>query len=335
MKNDHSTAKISPVSGFRLSRFFAIILCAVTVFAASFALLPSVVYADTGPKPSVHVKFKGLGDGLCYATLLSRNKSTGPSSAWNGNEESARHNENERYPYELLGYDDWKAFVEYKDPDGFYFLQEAWQVNDSRELAWTYYPPDEFKVLIYFPESGKFAVSEICERYAFDSYFTVSMENVDIGSIEYDEILSSDARLKAYRSYNYGMEIFSLFVRILITIIIEMAIALLFRYTAKKQLILLAAVNLVTQVILNVLLNLINYNSGQTMFVVFYILLELIVFAIEAVVYYHYLNYFASDYDYKADNRRVNRRAVLYAFVANAASFIIGLLIANLIPGIF
>lgn len=33
---------------------------------------------------------------LCYATLLSSKESTGPSSAWNGREEDARHNENPR-----------------------------------------------------------------------------------------------------------------------------------------------------------------------------------------------------------------------------------------------
>ena len=53
----------------------------------------------------------------------------------------------------------------------------------------------------------------------------------------------------------------------------------------KKQLLILAVVNIITQIILNVLLNVINYNSGPLAFTFFYVLFELIVFALEAVLY--------------------------------------------------
>lgn len=308
----------------KLKRFFAMLFC----FLLVFTVFPVFAYADTGPKPSVHVMFEGLGDELCYATLLSRYDSTGPSSAWDGNEETARHNENEYYSYEVLGYDDWRAFVEYEDTDGFYFLQEAWQVNETKELAWTYYPPDEFKVLLYFPESGTFAVSDICKRYAFDSYFTVDMRNSDVGSIDYNEELSSNKRLDAYRSYNFRRELVSLFARIIITVIIELAVALLFGYTKRKQLLLLAGVNFATQIILNVLLNIINYNSGQTAYVIFYILFEFIVFVIEAWVYHRYLDRFGT-------GKRSGKRAIFYALTANALSFAAGMYISVLIPEIF
>ena len=48
---------------------------------------------------------------------------------------------------------------------------------------------------------------------------------------------------------------------------------------------LLIVVNLSTQVVLNVLLNVINYNSGQFAFVGYYILLEVTVVVLEAVLY--------------------------------------------------
>lgn len=56
------------------------------------------------------------------AHFLPQNDSTGPSSAWDGTEESAQHNENEAYSYANLDYETWKAFVEYEDADGYYFL---------------------------------------------------------------------------------------------------------------------------------------------------------------------------------------------------------------------
>ncbi|MGN1111404.1 MAG: hypothetical protein ACI4QY_07095 [Oscillospiraceae bacterium] len=305
----------------RFTRIFAVLMCLITT-----VLLSVTASADMGPKPSVNVNFENLGDELCYATLLSRT-STGPASAWNGNESDARHNGNEYYSYVPYGYDVWKAFVDYEDSDGFYFLQEAWQINETKKLAWTYYPPNEFKILLYFPETNTFASSGIYERYAFDTYFTVNMEGVDL-SVDYNEQLSTNERLEAYKSYNYRVEIMSLAARIVITILIEMALALIFGYREKKQLLLLAGVNSATQIILNVLLNIINYNSGELAFVVFYVLFELIVFAVEAVVYYILLNKLSV-------KQKPKWLAVIYALVANAASFVGGMVIAQWLPGIF
>ena len=116
--------------------------------------------------------------------------------------------------------------------------------------------------------------------------------------------------------------------RILITIVIEMGVAFLFGFFGKKAVFLLLVVNTVTQIALNVLLNVINYHSGQVAFVVWYILMELLIFAAEAVVYAIWLRKFDSE-------PRKRRFYVLYALVANAASFATGLLISHLLPGIF
>lgn len=304
---------------------FTMLLSAIMVIM----IFPITANADTGPKPSVRITFENLGDDECWGTLLSSKESTGPSSAWDGNEEDARHNENPngQYDWQSFGYDVWKAFVDYAENDNFYFLQEAWQINKTKELAWTYYPPNEFKILLYFPETGEYAISGVYERYAFDSYFTVNMEGVKL-SVDYNEELSSDDRLNAYKSYNYGVEIGSLVARILITIIVEMVIALLFGYREKKQLLLLVGVNSGTQIILNVLLNIINYNSGEMAFVVFYVLFELVVFAVEAILFYHLLNKISI-------KQKPKWLAIIYALVANAVSFGAGMLIAEWLPGIF
>lgn len=307
------------------SKVFSMILCIVTVIM----IFSITANADMGPKPSVRIKFENLGDELCYGTLLSSKESTGPSSAWNGNEADAQHNENPNgyYSYQNFGYDVWKAFVDYSENDDFYFLQEAWQINETKELAWTYYPPNEFKILLYFPETGEFSISGVYERYAFDSYFTVNMEGVKL-SVDYNEELSTDERLNAYKSYNYAVEIGSLAARIVITILIEMAIALLFGFRKKNQLLLLIVVNTATQIILNVLLNIINYNSGEMAFVFFYVLFEIAVFAIEAILYCKMLKK-------KSEKQKENWFYVLYALVANAVSFGAGLLVAQIVPGIF
>ncbi len=308
-----------------VSKVFAIILCLVAVIM----IFPLSASADMGPKPSVRITFENLGDELCYGTLLSSKESTGPSSAWNGKDEDAQHNENPNgyYSYLTFGYDIWKDFVDYEDKDGFYFLQEEWQINETKELAWTYYPPDEFKILLFFPETGKFSVSGVYKRYAFDSYFTVNMDSMGL-TVDYDEEQSTDERIEVYRSYNYRIEIFSLIARILITIAIETAIALLFGFRKKEQLLLLIIANTVTQIILNVFLNIINYNLGELAFIIFYVLLEIAVFIIEAILYCKVMKKYS-------EKQKTNLFYVLYALVANAVSFGAGLITAQIIPDIF
>ena len=69
--------------------------------------LPITAKADIGPKPSVRIQFKNMGDDLCYGTLLSREKHAGPARVWDG---TAR---NEQL-YDL-DRNIWKAFVDYKE----------------------------------------------------------------------------------------------------------------------------------------------------------------------------------------------------------------------------
>ena len=296
--------------GFFMLLFYLIF--AVTAF-------PITAKADMGPKPSVRIQFKNMGDDLCYGTLLSKEKCTGPARVWDG---TAR---NEQL-YDL-DRSIWKAFVDYKDPDGYYFLQRGWAVSETGEIAWTYYPPEDFKILLYYPETETFVSSGSYERYAFDTYYTVDMEGVRIGSVEYNENLSTNERINAYRSYNYRMELLSLTIRIFLTIAIEMAVALLFGFRRKKQLQILALVNITTQLLLNLLLNIIHYNSGPLAFVISYVFFEVIVFALEAGLYCRLLK--------KVSEKKENRYYVLYSFVANSASFWVGYYLAAALPGIF
>lgn len=299
----------------RIVRRLSVLLC--LLFMVS--VFPMAVSADTGPKPSVHISFAHMGDELCYGTLLSKNSSTGPSSAWDGKEEHAEYDED--FSGTAFNYEIWKAFVEYKDSDGYYFLQKGWVVSETKEIAWTYYPPSSFKILLYFPATETFVVSGIYEAYAFDTYYTVDMDGIS------DDAGSADGIL-AYRSYRYGVEIGSLAARILLTIIIEMAVALLFGFRKKKQLLLLIFANTATQILLNVLLNIINYHSGQFAFLFYYFLFEWIVIVLEAVVYCVWMRKLS-------ENPKPLWFYVLYAILANAVSFGAGVLLARWLPGIF
>lgn len=286
-----------------MKRIFALIVCIILCLTLSVS-----VYADMGPKASVRITFTGASGETYYGTLLSKHDSTGPASAWDGGviRESATHGEE--------GYPVWQKFVDYEDIDGFYFLQEWWDCTDSDQLNWTYYPPSPFKILLYFPESDTFLVSPIYERYAFDSYFTVD--------------LSDGTVLTAVRNYDCTWELLSLAARIVLTLLIEFAVALLFGYRQKKLLSALMIVNIVTQIALNVSLNVINYQSGSLAFTFYYILLEIAVFVVEAFLYCALLRRYG-------ETGESGGKVVGYAFCANLLSFLSGLILAHVIPGIF
>ncbi len=67
------------------------------------------------------------------------------------------------------------------------FLQRSWKVSESQELAMDYYPPDDFQNSSVLSETETFVSSGIYARYAFDTYYTVDMDGVDIGSVEYND----------------------------------------------------------------------------------------------------------------------------------------------------
>ena len=90
----------------------------------------------------------------------------------------------------------------------------------------------------------------------------------------------------------------------------------------------IAAVNVITQTLLNVLLNVINYYQGWVMFVFNYIWLELLVVALEAAAYLLWMRKFS-------DQAVRSGKIIGYALGANALSFAVGMLLARIIPGIF
>lgn len=264
--------------------------------------------ADCGPKPRVEISFSGLGETECYATLLSEYRSTGPQMAWDGTEENAYYKE--AGFDNALEYSIWRAFVDYEDADGYYFLQIGWKVSNNRYLNWSYYPPQKFKILLYFPETQDFIASGIYERYAFESYF-----KVDVFGMDTEE--SAVGRIEVEKSYDYTWEAISLVARIIFTILVELGIALIFRYRAPKQIKFIIWVNVATQVILNVLLNIIDYFQGFLVFMIFYVLLEFLIFIAEAVLY----TIFLPKYDERNRERFI---AFIYSFVANLCSFLLG-----------
>lgn len=309
--------------------------------------------ADTGPKPSVHVTFENMGDELCYGTLLSKTPSTGPARAWDGTEDGKF--------YEGADEAVWRAFTEFKDEDGFYFLQWFWRTDENKALNWTYYPPQTFKILLYYPDratksgaadnsaggatrdsettaaSGAFCVSDVLKRYAFHSYYFVNMAEIA------DNTGGAAIPLPVTQGYDYSAEIRGFFVRFIITLGVETLLALAFGLRTKRAFLTVLAANGVTQIALNLLLNVRLHFNNLYGVIPLYFFAELFIFAAEAALYCFILgkrknggeNGSADENGGKAAIVYSKKRLILYAFTANLVSFCIGLPLAILLPAVF
>ena len=310
----------------------SILLFLVTLFACLCGMYTSrPAHADMGPKPSVTVTVENLDGRACYGTLLSNSKYSGPHHAYMSKTEQLDTDEDSI----------WKAFVEYSDPDGYYYLQEHWNFSLTGEISWRYYPPSKFKILLYFPDTKTFVSSGIYESYAFHSYFKATLTDSSVS-------VSQSEALEISKNYDYTWEIVSLFVRIIATVLIELGIALLFRLRTKKQLVSITVVNVITQTLLNLALNIYAYFRGVGYFDIMLLFapLELAVFVIEAVIYAIVLRrgepktvlaYGAYGMPYSEKNPKYASigKCILYSLAANVVSFIAGLALARIIPGIF
>ena len=274
--------------------------------------LPASAKADIGPKPSVDIEFKGFEGEVYYTTILAQERSTGPTSAYEEGDEVPAG----------LSRDAFLKMAEYEDPDGFYFHGVLSESTESHSFRWGYYPPETFKILAYFPEADRFVSSEIMERYAFDSYYRFDGSAVDLSAPQ------SRTEGQVMRSYAYSREILTLAIRIVLTIALELLIALLFRFKGRRVWSFIIAVNIITQIALNLGLNFIQFQSGMWAFVFFYVVLEILVFIIEAVLY-------AWQLPKRSPVPLSRKRAVIYALAANIVSLAAGLALSSFLPRIF
>ena len=267
--------------------------------------------ADVGPKPKLKLEFENFPSSqsqTCYITLLSKYNSTGPHTAYNGT--------NARYEEETQMI--WEKFLEYKDSDGFYFLQYYEWLEDNW-YQWSYHPPKTFKVLLYFPESDVFVVSDIYERYAFDTYYKVVVTEGENPSAMH---------IRLEKNYQYKNEFVFFAIRVVLTCLIELAIARMFGFTDKKAMRFIILLNFITQIGLNVLANFAYLYCSGDVFMAMYMMLELAVMMVEMVFYTIRL----PKYDARAKS---TVRIIAYTLCANVVSFMLGLFLSFSLPQIF
>ena len=268
------------------------------------------VHADTGPKPSLTIRCGGFGDNA-YITVLSTVKEYGPHQALDAVDFQIR--EKEWYDYAPVEKEIYIAFANETQR-----LNEAgeklyfWGVVSScdTEYLFGYWPPEEFRILIWLQDTDEFILSE--ETYTRQAFRTVLKCDYTDGRIKVKDISSADITGKGF-----------LF-RILLTIAVEYAVGLLFmKYTSRSRLT-VAAVNVLTQVILNVCLSLaaLRLGTGMPAYVAVLVFLELLIILAESAIYRKVIGEELS-------------KPLMYSLMANALSFAAGYIMSAMLPSLF
>lgn len=289
------------------------ILRRISMVLILMAALGIYAFADFGPKPSVVVEFENAGDQEYYVTLVAKEDKLGS-------------------PYSRVTAEDqpetddiaiWNRLVAYEDPDGMVFAGNVQKLTGDGAYVWGYYPPLEFRVLIYFPDTDSFVESsEILEQYAFDSYY--QMDFNDLPENRNDAV----AAIPVTRKYNLLFQITAFLLRLAVTVAVECLLAVLFGFKGKRQMLLVLAVNCATQLAMNLLI--LDESVGLFVFYVLqYALIEVGVILAEGLVYCLALPKLATP----EQNRNIH--PIAFAFFGNVASFSLGFLLSNWFPMLF
>ena len=289
------------------------ILRRISMVLILMAALGIYAFADFGPKPSVVVEFENAGDQEYYVTLVAKEDKLGS-------------------PYSRVTAEDqpetddiaiWNRLVAYEDPDGMVFAGNVQKLTGDGAYVWGYYPPSEFRVLIYFSDTDSFVESsEILEQYAFDSYY--QMDFNDLPENWNDAV----AAIPVTRKYNLLWQITAFLLRLAVTVAVECLLAVLFGFKGKRQMLLVLAVNCATQLAMNLLI--LDESVGLFVFYVLkYTLIEVGVILAEGLVYCLALPKLATP----EQNRNIH--PIAFAFFGNVASFSLGFLLSNWFPMLF
>ena len=223
------------------------------LFLLLILLLPISASADTGPKPSITIKLKNMNTTNYKIDLLSD------------------FSDKKEYIDDIVDhYSEYKNEPIYKFHEGNmyattlrnFLLHGSIEGNKNKSHTFTYFGvPNEFKVIIQMPD-GTIKVSELLKKKAFDYNVTLDVNDMKLVS------------------ENKDINIFNYFKLLLITVIIELLIALLFK--TKKYYVII-----VTNIITNTLLQFAMFKNSS---ILLFIMFEIIIFISEYFIYLRYID---------------------------------------------
>ena len=257
------------------------------------ALLATIPGIWNGYYQTTEVVFEGIRE-TCYGTLLSKKSESG---TWSYQMELDLN-----APEEVRNF-----FKEYQDTDHFFYLNYFQDVTDGL-LYWPYYPPEEFKILLYFPDTGTVIVSDPLDRYSLSSPFKAVIDH---------------GRMSVERNYDYLKMIRITLCRAVILTIFAVVTAILYAQPYNNEIRYMILGNFLYQALINTLIALYSYRNGFSY--VEYILL----------MWLPYLLWFLLQGFLLSKRARGVSMPYLCSFFSNAVAYFAGLLLVYVLPFLY
>ena len=246
---------------------------------------------DFGPKPASHITITGIEGEYVVAFAA---KSTPPNS---DDYDSLLKDEDYLIKYNPI--------CSYSDEEGYYWISHYIVATGETKISIGYYCPNEFKIIVY-KNDELYAATNVLERYAYTAYYELDYSNYERGNPN---------TIKVIKNYDYLGEFGGFLLRVVATLLIELALFFVFKLYTKRNLIAVGTTNIVTQIGLNIAVNVVEYQSGRLNALLLLFTLEAIILIVELIAYQILLK----------DKKRWI--VLIYSILANALSFGLGLLI--------
>lgn len=275
-----------------------------------FILCYGTVNADTGPKPTLEITVINPEDSSYYLDLLGKEGEYGYFEATNGNEEYDNMHDQPIYKYNKDG---WKAIhMRTWLLNGKLTGDPAEKDKNGKVLTMKHSfgyvgVPQKFKIIIQ-KSDGTIQVSDIIRNGYFNARVKYDMKTNQVLSVR-GNILKNGAKLDKEFLKDY-------LVRLLLTLIIEVFLAIPFFYSKPKRLLLIAVVNIITQTFLTIAM-LFNYPFMSNMpfntgYLAVLAIGEVLVFLAEYLIYV------------KLFGKEEKTQIAAYTLIANAVSIAAG-----------
>lgn len=260
-------------------------------------LIPSIVLADAGPKPSITIKAVNMPDKICYMDLLVEVDKPGETDP-----DFLTDDFNQDMIAILSSYTegDWGSCVVNRERITFDGVK-CKIVDGECTKSFGYMPPDRFRIIVV-TEDGIIQTSNIIDKKAFDSTIDFNYKTGEA---------SERAILPGY--------LLKFIITLLVTLIIEGLLFLAFKFGFKKYWGWILGVNVVTQIFLYAAIMFGTLTGGIFFAIIMYVLAEILIFIGETIAYAFILK-----------SKTIGYR-LGYAFAANTLSLIVGMLLFGIL----
>ncbi|QWC00198.1 hypothetical protein KHQ88_01125 [Mycoplasmatota bacterium] len=297
---------------------FKKILSIVLLLLITWGLIFSV-QADIGPKPTAEINILGFDQAYAFDILFKvDDDDVRVLNEDEVQEEVEYYYYKDTYPNVLNGFQDEDGYASYtlyrRIP------HHIEQLETHRFMLGYVYPPDDFKIVLVL-DNDEIIISDVVHKRSFNAEITFDLSDFSIEESQPVNIngvsvyLVNEPSPEEYIPWN---EIITqIILGVIFTLIIELLILFVFRYNHKSSYKLVTYVNIVTQFLFHTALVTMIIIFDFFGFVFTFVIGEIIILIIEALVYRKLLK------------EKTKSMATIYALCANVISLVFGTLILS------